>query len=113
MTLARAFRLFLLACATLLWLGLGGELLCRFEGDWRLDQLALARRPAPPPTPSGPLQLQGAARALLAQVTYQKGVNPDWFFLPPATVEKPANPELQARTAANPDMMQQENFLWN
>jgi hypothetical protein len=106
----RRIRFLLLVIGALLWFGIGGELLCRFEGDWRLDTLALKRRPAKAPDPA---QARNAARAQLATVTYQKGVDPAWFFLPPARIEKPLNQELQARTAANPTDGQQENFIWN
>jgi hypothetical protein len=109
----RSPRFFLLTCVTLVWLGCGGELLCRFEGGYRLDRLELTRRPAVPSVAESPLKQQEAERGLLAQITYQNGVDPDWFFLPPVRVEKQANPELQKRTAANPAMQEQENYIWN
>jgi hypothetical protein len=106
----RLTRLLLLGVATLLWFAIGGELLCRFEGGWRLDIATLTGRPAAPPDPNPALDSE---RALLASVTYQKGVDPAWFFLPPASIEKSASPMLRARTVANPDGQQQQNYLWN
>jgi hypothetical protein len=107
---ARLTRLLLLGVATLLWFAIGGELLCRFEGGWRLDIVKLTRRPSASPDPIG---ARGGEHALLGTVTYQKGVDPAWFFLPPASIEEPASPLLQARTAANPQGQQQQNYLWN
>jgi hypothetical protein len=110
MSSARLIRRLLLGVATLLWLLVGGEGLCRFEGDWRLDRAALTQRPRPP----ADAQVgRNAERALLAAVTYQQGVDPAWFFAPPAAIDKPASALLQARTAANPTASQQENYLWN
>lgn len=107
---ARLTRLPLLGIATLLWFAIGGELLCRFEGDWRLDTAVLTRRPAAPPDP---VKARDGERALLATVTYQKGVDSAWFFLSPANIEKPASAMLRARAAANPEAQLQENYLWN
>jgi hypothetical protein len=106
----RLIRLLLLGVATLLWFAIGGELLSRFEGGWRLDTAKLTRLPVASPDPN---LARDSERALLATVTYQKGVDPAWFFLPPASIEKPASPMLQARTVANPDGQQQQNYLWN
>ena len=106
----RLTRLLLLGIATLLWFAIGGELLCRFEGGWRLDTAKLTGKPAALPDPNG---ARDGERALLASVTYQKGVDPAWFFLPPASLEKPVSPMLRARTLANPDGQQQQNYLWN
>jgi hypothetical protein len=110
MNALRLIRLLLLGIVTLLWFAIGGELLCRFEGGWRLDIANLTVRPAAPFDPNLAL---GSQRALLASVTYQKGVDPAWFFLPPASLEKPVSPMLRARTVANPDGQQQQNYLWN
>jgi hypothetical protein len=106
----RLTRLLLLGIATLLWFAIGGELLCRFEDGWRLDIAKLTRPPAAAPDP---IMARGGERALLATVTYQKGVDPAWFFCPPASIEKPMSPMLQARTVANPEGQQQQNYLWN
>lgn len=103
-------RIFLLCLTTALWLGVGGEVLCRFQGDWRFDQLKLAARPVAGALPD---RTKYAERALLSSVTYQKGVDPEWFFLPPAPINKPSNPELVARTKANPNASGLENFVWN
>jgi hypothetical protein len=103
-------RLLLLGIGTFLWFAIGGELLCRFEGGWRLDIATLTGRPAAPPDPN---RARESERALLATVTYQKGVDPAWFFLPPASIEKPASSMLRVRTAANPEGQQQQNYLWN
>lgn len=108
----RAASLSFLGLATLIWLGIGGELLCRFEGNWQFETLKLVPRSTRPATVNE-RQERDQERALLEQITYQKGIDPNWFFLPPAHVDKPANPELQARTAANPNMYEQENYVWN
>jgi hypothetical protein len=103
----RGVRFLLLGIGTLLWFAIGGELLCRFEDDWRIDVFKLKTRPATKAA-------AGASNANpIAGLTYQEGVDPAWFGTPPARIEKRANPELQARTAANPTSMQQENYLWN
>lgn len=103
-------RLLLLGVATLLWFTIGGELLARLEGGWRFDIVTLTERLA---TPADPNQARDRERVLLATVTYQKGVDPAWFFLPPASIQKPASPMLLARTLANPEAQQQDNYLWN
>jgi hypothetical protein len=110
MSAARLTRVLLLGLATLLWFAIGGELLARLQGDWRLGTVALTMRPAAAPDPIPP---QDGERALLAAVTYQRGVDPAWFFLPPASIQKPASPILVARTADNPNAVQQQSYLWN
>jgi hypothetical protein len=104
---SRLLRFVLLGIGTLFWFTIGGELLCRLDDDWRIDVFELKARPAPAqsPNPSSADEIAG--------LTYQAGVDPAWFAAPPARIEKQGNPELQARTAANPTAMQQENYLWN
>jgi hypothetical protein len=106
----RLIRFLLLGVVTVLWFAIGGEVLCRFEGDWRLDVTALTKRLAGNPSPS---ETESRERALIATVINEKGVDPEWFFLPPASIQKPSNPILQARTDANPTANQQQNYLWN
>ncbi len=81
----RRLRVLLLAVGTVLWFGIGGELLARFEDDWRIDVLKLETRRAsaaePPPV------------VPVSDVTYLKGVDPAWFSAAPARIDKPANPE--------------------
>jgi hypothetical protein len=101
----RRLRVLLLGIGTLLWFTIGGELVCRFEDDWRIDVFKLETRPAPAAKPSQSDSIAG--------LTYQEGVDPAWFSAPPAQIHKLPNPELQARTASNPTSMQQENYLWN
>ncbi len=103
-------RISLLGLVTVIWFGLGGELLCRFQGDWRFDQLKLAPRPVVRALPD---RSNYAERALLSSITYQKGADPEWFFLPPAPINKPSNPALVERTKANPTASGLENFVWN
>jgi len=107
MIAARQFRLHLLGVLTVIWLGAGGEALSRFEDNWRFDRLTLTKRPP------DPAKARGAERALLPQITYRAGVDPEWFFLPPARLEMPRNPELQSRHQANPKALNAENFIWN
>jgi hypothetical protein len=107
MTAARHLRILSLGVLTVVWLGVGGEALSRFEDNWRFDRLALTQRPP------DPVETRDAARALLAHITYQAGVDPEWFFLPPARLEMPRIPELQARHQANPSELDAENFIWN
>ncbi len=110
MTAARQLRFVLFGILTIAWLAMGGEALCRFEGNWRFDRLTLTRGPEIPPDPA---QAMDAERALVQHITYQKGVDHQWFFLPPAPLHMPQNPELRARTAANLNESGQENFVWN
>lgn len=107
MTVARHLRILSLGILTVVWLGVGGEALSRFEDNWRFDRLALTKRPP------DAAKTRDAERALLAQITYQGGVDPEWFFLPPGHLEMPRNPELQARHDANPRELDAENFIWN
>lgn len=110
MTALRQLRILLIGVLSVAWLCIAGEALCRFEGNWRFDRLTLTKGPATPPDPARALY---AERALLQQITYQKGVDPEWFFLAPAPLKMPQNRELQARTAANPGESHQETFIWN
>ena len=96
---SRQFRLFALVVGTIAWLGAGGEALTRFEGDWWLDTLTLTRNDRIKAVAAEP---GDGERGLLAQTTYQKGVDPEWFFLPPAPLAMPRNAELKARSDANP-----------
>jgi hypothetical protein len=107
MTAARHLRILSLVILTVVWLGVGGEALSRFEDNWRFDRLTLTKRPL------DPAKTHDAERALLAQITYQAGADPQWFFLPPGRLEMPRNPELQARHEANPRELDAENFIWN
>jgi hypothetical protein len=107
MTAARHLRILSLVILTVVWLGIGGEALSRFEDNWRFDRLTLTKRPP------DPANTRDAERALLAHITYQPGVDPEWFFLPPAHLKMPQNPELQARHEANPRELGAENFIWN
>jgi hypothetical protein len=107
MTAARHLRILSLVVLTAVWLGIGGEALSRFEDNWRFDRLTLTQRPL------DPAKTRDAERALLARITYQAGVDPEWFFLLPARLEMPKNPELLARHAANPRELDAENFIWN
>lgn len=110
MTAVPQLRFLLLGILSIAWVALGGEALCRFEGNWRLDHLTLTKGPLIPPDRA---QAMNAERALVEEITYQKGVDPEWFFLPPASLSMPQNPELEARTRANPSESMQENFVWN
>jgi hypothetical protein len=107
MTAARHFRILSLGALTAVWLGVGGEALSRFEDSWRFDRLTLTQRP-PDSVKTG-----DAERALLVHITSQAGVDPEWFFLPPARLEMPRNRELQRRHQANPKQLDTENFIWN
>jgi len=107
MTAARHLHILSLGVLTVIWLGVGGEALSRFEDNWRFDRLTLTK--APP----DPAKARDAERALLAQVTYQAGVDPEWFFLPPARLEMPRIPELESRHQANPRQLDAENYIWN
>jgi hypothetical protein len=84
--------------------------LCRFQGAWRFDQLTLAPRPSAGTLPD---RTNDTARALLSAITYERGVNPEWFFLPPAPINKPSSPTLVERNKANPNASGLENFVWN
>ena len=107
MTVAQHLRIMSLVILTLVWLGVGGEAVSRFEDNWRFDRLTLTKRPP------DAAKIRDAERALLAQITYQAGVDAEWFFLPPGHLEMPRNPELQARHEANPRELDTENFIWN
>jgi len=107
MTATQHCRILSLGVLTAVWLGVGGEALSRFEDNWRFDRLTLTR-PAPDPA-----RTRDTERALLAHITYRAGVDPEWFFLPPARLEMPRNPELQSRHQANPKELHAENFVWN
>ena len=108
---SRQFRLFALVVGTIAWLGAGGEALTRFEGDWRLDTLTLTRNDRIKAVAAEP---GDGERKLSAQTTYQKGVDPEWFFLRLAPLAMPRNAELEARSDANPAVGQGlENFIWN
>jgi hypothetical protein len=107
MTAARHLRVLSLGLLTAVWFGVGGEALSRFEDNWRFDRLLLTK-PAPD---AG--KTRDAERTFLARITYQPGVDPKWFFLPPARLEMSRNPELQARHEANPRELDAENFIWN
>jgi hypothetical protein len=101
----RPLRFLLLGMGTLLWFTIGGELLSRLEDDWRIDVFKLKARPAP--------AVKVSEADPIAGLTYQEGIDPAWFKAPPAHTDKRPNPELQARSAANPTSVQQENYLWN
>lgn len=107
MTAGRHLRILSLGVLTVVWLGVGGEALSRFEDNWRFDRLTLTQRPP------DPVKARDVERTLLANITYQAGVDPEWFFLPPARLEMPRIPELQARHEANPGELDAENFIWN
>jgi len=103
-------RIFLLSLATIAWLCIGGEIICRFQGHWRFDQPQLARRPVSGTMPD---RSNDTERALLSSITYQREMDPEWFFQPPAPIEKVPNPELVERTKANPNASGLENYIWN
>lgn len=106
-----------LVALSVLWLLAGAEALDRFTGGWRFDQVALAPRARVAATPAAAeaarARQNGYERALLAEATYNSEVDPEWFFLPPAPMEEASGGRLAARTAANPTMQEQENYVWN
>jgi len=94
-----------LGIATVLWFAAGGELLSRFEGGWRIATLKLEPR-AVAPAPRSPDEAA-------PEITFAAWTDPAWFHASPAHLEKSSDPELVARTVANPTSQQQENYLWN
>jgi hypothetical protein len=101
----RTLRIVALGIATVLWFAAGGELISRFEGGWRIGTLTLQRRAAP--------AVSHARAATPLAVPHEDWADPKWFEATPPRLEKVSDPELTARTAANPAGMQQENYLWN
>ncbi len=102
-------RLPLLTGLSCVYLLVAGEAFCRFVDGYRFDSIALEPRIVAAPSPEDTAR----ERALLEQVTFDPSAKPDWFFLPPAAIDKPVNPELAQRTKLNPDLVAQENFVWN
>lgn len=110
MMLVHQVRFVTLGILTIAWFLVAGEALCRFEGNWRFDRLQLTKVTEFPPDQ---IQIRNSERALLQQTTYRKEVDPEWFFLSPARLMMPRNPELELRTAENHDEGGQQNFIWN
>lgn len=103
-------RLWQLGLASLLWFGICGEVLGRFQGNWRFDRVALAQRPA---VAASKKSIEASERGRLSSITYQSGVDPEWFFTPPVAIEKPSHPELVARLDCKVTCNQEENYIWN
>ncbi len=99
-----------LVLGSLLYLLGAGEVLCRFTDGYAFNSLALTKRPAEPAASS---DNRDAERALLEETRIDKSIDPNLFFTPPVTFEKPVKPELEERTASNPKLLGQENYLWN
>lgn len=98
----------LLAAGSLLYLACAGEVLYRFADGYRFDSLSLVDRPAVATQPS-----DDAVRALVEATYFNKKIDPEIFFSPPAVLEEPKNAELSVRTKANPSMQGLENYVWN
>src|SRR3954468_14548477 len=86
----RAFRMLALGFATVLWFAVGGELISRFEGGWRIGTLKLQRRPAAAVTVPKPV--------LPLAILPEPWADPKWFDAPSPSLEKISDPVLEART---------------
>jgi hypothetical protein len=87
-----------------------GEFLYRFTDGYRFDVAELARRQG---TRIAPADNTAVERALVEQTRVDRRLDPELFFSPPAVVDKPADPEIAARTKADPNVAGEENMVWN
>jgi hypothetical protein len=103
-----------LIAGSLVYLVCAGEILCRFTDGYAFDQVTLTERPqAAHGSNDGHGDGRDAERSLLEHTWIDRTIDPNLFFTPPVEFRKPTLSELQQRSSDNPNILGQENYLWN